>query len=296
MTSINQTDWMYKATSEVGILRRQSLLCKDDLTMAKHRNYNSLIGVGIGFIFVIINPILQNSIILTLFKLGVPKLVVIMLASILPILILLEVFLKPIFVLVLRPLKFYPVKEEDWEIADPNALAWYVENLKLLGFRPIMDYGISGSKGIAKVFAQDETACFAEIQQLPGQPLRCMLACSLTQDWSLSVISPSPSQTTLSIIYGFLKRPKGLMHPMENSSIGDMYRYFLRWRTECINDLGLESVQDVSPEFYKSICQQGRLQNRKAMVFKSMTLCLIKSFTYFLFLNSSQFSKHQKPR
>lgn len=204
--------------------------------------------------------------------------------------VLLGILLKA---LVLRSMpdsfKYVQVDPAQYPWHDAQTLDLWTKELEQCGFVKLQDYWPHSPvtanmlSGFGRIFAHPMHNCFAELSQVRqgnGKPslLRCMIASSMEQDWSLSTTNRIP----LAITWLF-RRPKALWASYPHMSPAQLLHAHLDARQHITNDLNLSVTPDVSLEKYfaeetKSTTERKQAVRRKP-VFAFLADLLLSSIS-----------------
>ncbi|MBE9041403.1 hypothetical protein IQ235_11480 [Oscillatoriales cyanobacterium LEGE 11467] len=205
-------------------------------------------------------------------KIDVPASIALRILSILPLIILLEVFAKFLFLeTAMPPLKFVATRAESWSFLNRDELNRYTSELEQLGFIQLTDYTSPSIQGMARLFAHPQKFCFAEVGQTSNSPMLCSISCSLEMRWSLAVTNISSSSYVSAISYAFLRQPRNLVKQMGNASVNLLLQSLIDGRDRASNDLGLELIRDIKTETYFEKERSKRMEQRRSMLRKSIT-------------------------
>ena len=209
-------------------------------------------------------------------KVGLPLPLVELILFLLPLILLLEVVTKILFVvLAVPPLKIEQIPASSWSDIDRDEINLYTAALERIGFIHLTDYTISSSQGMARLFSHPQKFCFAEVGKVSSLPIFCSVSCQLEQQWSLAVSNLAYTSKPSAISYAFLRAPRNLSQRIEHANAELLFRSLLEWRERACYDF-----EDVSVESYFDIQCRKRLAQRRNMLRKSITWGLIEMLLF----------------
>lgn len=207
-----------------------------------------------------------------------------MLVSMIPAILFFEVFLKGVLLQSVPPLKIIPAEPEFWLSSSLSELSIYTSQLEQLGFVPLTDYTTLMSKKtqrpIVRLFANPHERCFAEVGVVGNLPMFCTISSHLENGWTLGVTNAKASNVLNSTWYAFLRLPNRLGKCVEGEPIESLFRTFLDWRGEILQDLNLEPIQKVNAEVYFKKEQEVRAHQRSALLRKSVFWSFIEMISF----------------
>jgi hypothetical protein len=223
---------------------------------------------------------ISNWIYLNLTKIGIPSPIIQLILLILPLLFLLEVVIKILFVqLAVPPLKFISTQPDLWPHLDRDELDRYTFELEKLGFVRLTDYTAPSIQGMARLFGHPQSFCFAEVGHVKSLPIFCTISCQMENNWSLAAVN-NPSLSPIS--YAFFRQPRKLIKRFDNIQVNLLFKSILEWRDRVAKDLSIEIIQDVSSEAYFEKERINRIDRRNNLIRKSVILSLIEMFLFSL--------------
>ncbi|MBE9064860.1 hypothetical protein [cf. Phormidesmis sp. LEGE 11477] len=199
------------------------------------------------------------------------------------ILLLLEIVIKFLFMWVLSPLKFTTAEPGLWTDAAQEELAQYTTQLNRLGFEQLTDYTIPAdedNKPVARLFVHPQKFCFAEIGKVGNAPIFCSISGQLEKTWTLAVTNTSVSSSTAAVSYAFLRLPHRLFKLRKDASADVLMQTFEDWRSQVSNHLNLGHAKNITAKDYFVREQEARTNQRKALLYKSITWGLIELFWF----------------
>lgn len=225
---------------------------------------------------------ISSLIYLSLTKIGFPVPIVHSILLVLPLILLLEIVTKLLFLQAMSPLKFVSTQPELWPNLNQDELTHYTSELEQLGFLHLTDYTSPSIQGMARLFAHPQRFCFAEVGQVGNLPMFCSISCRLEKQWVLGVTNISSNPNLSAISYAFLRQPHNLVKRFENASANLLLQSLLDWREQVSSDLGLELVQDVKAETYFEIERSKRIKQRRFLLRKSIIWGLLEMLWFSL--------------
>ncbi len=123
-------------------------------------------------------------------------------------------------------LRFHDAIVESYPELDHQSLSSYTEGLEELGFAHLADYTISAEQGtvqpgFARLFGNEQLACYAEINQLfpvtATVPMRVVFVSRFTEDWS-AVTTDRVADAGVWL----LRRPTGCWRSVPGESVANL--------------------------------------------------------------------------
>ncbi len=231
-----------------------------------------------------------------LVKIGLPRPIVELILLVLPLILLLEIVTKLLFVLLaVPPLKITQVPASSWSDEHQNELQLYTSKLERIGFIRLTDYTIPATANCtARLFAHPQKFCFAEVGKIGSLPMFCSVSCQLEKRWLLSVTNLSQTAKPSAISYAFLRKPRNLSKRIENASVDSLFPLLLDWREQVSDDLNVQLLVDVSAEMYFEIQRKMRLESRRRLLRKSITWGLLEMCLFSLNPKSEWMGEYSK--
>lgn len=211
-----------------------------------------------------------------------PRPVIYLAISLLPLAVTYEVIAKLVIVSSIPDKVVYePVQLETIPQINLPALDHYTDSLKLLGFRPLLDYQlVESSTGAARVFSHPELHCFVEVSQFVGRlPMGCVFASALDRGWTLSTTDRQLSSLG-AVWYAFLRRPRGLLVCRPEFSAEQLLQSHLELRQQMLADLNVQVLPDTTAQAFFEQTQKGRTQSKQTLWRRSV---LVGMFEMLLF-------------
>jgi hypothetical protein len=223
---------------------------------------------------------ISNWIYLTLTKIGIPTPIVQLILLILPLVLLLEIVTKILFIqLAVGPAKFISTEPELWPHLDRDELERYTFELEKLGFVRLTDYTAPSIQGMARLFGHPQEFCFAEVGHVKSVPIFCTISSQMENNWSLAVVN---NASLSPISYAFFRQPRKLIKRFDNIQVNLLFKSLLEWRDRATEDLSIEVIKDIRSEAYFEKERTNRIDCRNNLIRKSVILSLIEMFLFSL--------------
>lgn len=194
-----------------------------------------------------------------------------------------EFFVKWLLVRSLSPLKFTPAEIARWPEPIQSDFIRCTQQLEKLGFIHLSDHTIPSSgesKPISRLFAHRTEKCFAEVSQTRNAPTFCSFISHLENGWSLGTTNMKASVSLSATWYAFLRLPNRLGKSIENEHIDSLFRRFIVWRNQIAEGTGLDIRSSLQASDYFKMEQAVRLQQKQALLKKSILWALLEMTLY----------------
>jgi len=251
------------------------------------------------FVLTFAGSLLSNSIFSlvysTLIEQGIPPLLIELFFFLLFLIFFLEIVVRFLIWQALPPLQFVSTQPEDHEsYLNQGKLASYTNELQALGFVHLMDYTSPTLEGIARLLGHPQQLCFAEVSQVKNSTMFCSLSSPLEENWILAVSNLSFQTTSSALMYAFFSRPRTLIQYLEDASPNFLFPVLLSWREEVSQELGVEPLSEITPEFYLEQERKKRIEIRQSLLRQSIILKLLKALQFLLNPKSEWLGEYQK--
>jgi hypothetical protein len=254
-----------------------------------------LVVIAAHVVWSIISKPISDWIYFVLTSIGVPTPLVQIILVTLPLILLLEIVAKILFLeLAVPPQKFVFTQAELWPHVNQNELNRYTLELEQLGFIQLTDYTLSSSnKALARLFSHPDKFCFVEVFQIGNLPIVCSISCLLEKNWSLAVVN---SSVLSAISYAFFRQPHKLVRKIENVPVNMLLQSLLEWREQICSDLNLELIKDVKSETYFEKQHSNRIDRKRTLLRKSVIWSLLEMLWFSLNPKSDWLGDYEKPK
>ena len=242
------------------------------------------------FITGILSVIVFSLVPMLLFSLGVPASVANAIAWIL----LLEVVLKSILLKVVPPFvaEITSLSAQKLNL-DRQLFDYYCSELEAIGFQELVDYTSPNVKGMARLYCHREHNCYAEVGLLSGFSAYCSLVCGFERGWFFAATTNNPSTNIKAISFAFLSLPKTVCK-IFNEEPRMLLKSFLSWQEKIKHNLSVEIIAITDEQMYFAWERAKRQQQRRRLMRKSITVCLIKLLLFHLNPKSEWLGDYQQ--
>jgi hypothetical protein len=193
-----------------------------------------------------------------------------------------------------KPPRFELTKVENWPHVNLDALTYYTEELQGLGFTILGDYTSPTMKGMMRIFAHSELACFAEVSQLVGNQIFCSVSSALEGDWTMAATNLESSTLVRATSYAFLRLPRKLRRYILKATPVVLLETFLDWRSQIIQDLSIQPLKDISVEMFFSHTHKAFLQMHHRLLLSSIVWRQLELLFCILFPQSDWLGDYPK--